>query len=1034
MARKVNRRTFLAESTAATAATLAAKPLAAYGSALRPSILPSPLLPAQSRGLFDVARNRAAYQSSAIDENCTAHLVTDGSTNTLWESQPGGLQWIAIDLGHPRPIDRLTIRWGAMAASTYSVQVAPEPATHPPTPSIPWTQVFATTNGQGGVEHIPLHGVHAAQIRILAHAPSPTSGVSIASVEAWSPDNPNPAPPPPTVLSLPGSELSDGWSLQAGIFTESSPHDISSPSFAAPGWLPAVVPATVLTSYLRHGSIPDPFYGDQQTQVSDSFFTNSDFWYRNTFVIPREARGHRLWLNFDGINWKADVWLNGHFIGRIAGAFIRSRFDITAHAIPGARNCVAVLIRRVEHPGHVRPKVLAGEYRNGGDLGLDSPTFIASVGWNWLPTIRGRNTGIWNHVRFESTGDVTLHDPWISTESLAPDLSHAHLALHATLTNHSTQPRRCLLRFSSEVFSGRHEVALAPGETTSVTITSTECPSLSVAHPRLWWPNGYGEPALHNLHLAAEIDGVVSHEQRTTFGIRKIDYTTPKGVLTIHINHCRILCRGGNWGMDEGMLRCDAAGYDLRVRMHRDMHLNMIRNWIGMVGRDEFYDACDRYGILVWDDFWIANPVDAPDPSDHPMFLANAFDKIRRIRRHPSLALYCGRNEGDPPPDIDAALRAAATRLDGTRYYIPNSAAGLVTGHGPYTNQDPAWYFAHRGTTFHSEQGIVCVPAAESIRAMMPAADQWPISDTWATHDYQRPRSELNTQRIEQRYGPATSLDGYCRKAQLVNLETAKAIYESLQTHQGSGQLIWMTQSAWPAMICQLYDYYFDQTAACFGAKTACRPIHILWDQHTGDIRIANNTPAPQQALRAEARIFTLHGREVLHRAVTLDIPATAAVTGFPLNPPSSLSGVFFVKLTLHRAAKLLSDNFYWSPTSGGDCTSLSAMPRAALHLSAQLRPGAPAAIHATVRNPGNAIAFAIRLQLQHGPRHERLLPAFYQDNYFSLLPGESRTVAIELPSHELPSHGLPSHAATPTALRLAVDGWNIAPAHIPIA
>jgi beta-galactosidase/beta-glucuronidase len=264
-----------------------------------------------------------------------------------------------------------------------------------------------------------------------------------------------------------------------------------------------------------------------------------------------------------------------------------------------------------------------------------------------------------------------------------------------------------------EKASHREHITLGPHETRAIAIDRSAWSARAVEKPQLWWPNGHGEPVLHRMQWSVECDGAESDRKTVCFGIRKIEYQTDKGTLRISVNGHTILCRGGNWGMDDGMLLCDEDGYDLRLRLHRDMHFVMIRNWVGMVGSDKFYEACDRYGMLIWDDFWLANPGDAPDPSDHLMFLRNVRDKVRRVRSHAALALYCGRNEGDPPPDLDRGMRDAVAQLDGTRLYIPASTSGLVTGHGPYDDQDPAWYFANRGDTFHSEQGIVCVPNVE---------------------------------------------------------------------------------------------------------------------------------------------------------------------------------------------------------------------------------------------------------------------------------------------------------------------------------
>ena len=812
--------------------------------------------------------------------------------------------------------------------------------------------------------------------------------------------------------------------MQSASFVNSSPEHISAPEYVGPDWLPAVVPGTVLASYLQHGAIPDPNFGNQQSQISDAFFTHNDFWYRNSFVISPKCRGRRLWLIFEGINWKADVYLNGTRLGDIAGAFIRSRFDITDVAIRGAKNCVAVLIHRVAHPGEVQHKKLGESYPNGGVLGLDSPTFLASIGWNWVPTIRGRNIGIWNNVRFETSDDVILTDPWVSSEVVSPENIKADLTVRTEVTNLSAQAKQCYVLLSMEGIAYRKQLKLQPHQTCSISVSKTDCAALSIDSPRLWWPNGYGDPVLHTMRLTLELDGALSDEKSIAFGIRQMSYSEENGILSLCVNGQKILCRGGNWGMEDSMLLCDEEGYDLRVRMHRDMNLVMIRNWIGMVGRDAFYDACDRHGMLIWDDFWLANPSDGPDPSDHAMFMRNAVDKVRRVRHHPSVAIYCGRNEGMPPPDLDAGMRDAVSKQDGTRYYISASASGLVTGHGPYDNQDPEWYFEHRGGTFHTEQGIVCVPPVESMRAMMPDQDLWPIDDLWAIHDYQDPRSVLYTERIARRYGIPTGIEDYCRKAQMVNLETAKAIYESLQSRQGSAQLVWMTQAAWPTLICQLYDYSFEQTAAYFGAKTGCEPLHILWDQYSNYIKVANNTRNPAQRLQASAWIYSIEGRERWHKSVDVNVPSASVRDCFALEKPVDENTVFLIKLKLRDRDAEVSENFYWSSTGEGSCRDLNRLPQVMLQVAARMHTDEDThTILATISNPTSSFALAIRLKLMQSSSSDRVLPTMYEDNYFSLSPQEKRTVAIRFPSSAL-SSGSP---------RLLLEGWNIVPSQSPV-
>ena len=272
------------------------------------------------------------------------------------------------------------------------------------------------------------------------------------------------------------------------------------------------------------------------------------------------------------------------------------------------------------------------------------------------------------------------------------------------------------------------------------------------------------------------------------------------------------------------------------------------------------------------------------------------------------------------------------------------------------------------------------------------------------------------TERIRHRYGEATGLEDYCRKSQMVNMESAKAIFECFQSKQGSGQLIWMSQSAWPALICQLYDYYFEQTAAYFGAKTGCRPVHIVWDQHSNLVKAANNTQAQLSGLLAEAWIYDLEGKELWHKETSLELASTSTRECFLLERPTDIEQTVFVRLRLSRHGTPVSENFYWTPGKRGDCKDLNNLAAVELIASAHAAmDGKTRVITAKVTNPVESVALAIRLKLVHGHDATRVLPAMYEDNYFSLLPHESRTISIRVEG-----------AYRLSKPQLGVEGWNI--------
>lgn len=965
----------------------------------------------------NLALNRAVYQSSAANYDNTGHLATDGSRDTFWQSAPGADQWVYVDLGRVCSVDRVRLFWGAHAAQSFKIELSTD-ADAP----VNWKEVHDAASDKEDVSDIAFPAQSARYVRLLMRTESGQSGDMLREFEVFGvrpasaaqAANVPPAPQPDGTLLLDN----EPWKVQRDDFIKATPQDISSPGMETRDWLPGLVPGTVLTSYLKAGAIPDPRYGDQQFQVSEDFFNNHDFWYRTEFTVPDSYRGKKVWLNFDGINWKADVFLNGAGLGAINGAFIRGAFDITSHLRPGKPNVLAILIHKVAHPGPTDHKVPNGPTINGSVIGLDSPTYVASTKWNWIPSIRGRDVGIWSHVHLKATGDIKLDDPFVATD-LSPDHRQADLTVKITLANHSQRPQSATVTGVLGNIRFSQKVDLAAGETKAVVLDKSTNPELSISDPKLWWPSGYGEQPLYKLHLEARAGDTISDQRTVTFGIRKLAYDTSNNILKISVNGHQIMCNGGNWGMAEAMLLYNAQDFDTAVHLHKDMNLVMIRNWVGQTARDEFYDACDKYGILIWNDFWLANPNDGPDPADPAMFIGNMRDKILQIRNHPSLALYCGRNEGYPPKNLDAAMRQATQELDGTRYYIPDSNAGLVSGSGPYGPQTPVWYFKNRGKTLHSELGIVCVPTLESMRLMIPEKDLWPINNMWGLHDFFQDRCRDYTRIIKNSYGPPADLADFCEKAQMLNMETSKAMMETWRSHRGSGGLIWMTQAAWPSLICQLYDYYLNPTAAYFGVKKACEPLHILWNPDLNQVQVANDTLEACAGLTAEASVYDMDGRLASSQSAPLDIGAGTTAACFQLDLSKALTKVRFIRLKLSRKGNPLSENFYWT-AAGCDYTTLSTMPRIRLTGAVQPRKnGDSPALSVTVQNPSSQPALMVCLSVvKDDASHARVLPIYYDDNYFSLLPHETRTVHVQLDKKAL-------GGARP---RVLLGGWNVEP------
>lgn len=932
---------------------------------------------------------------------------------SAWMSAGSGEEWVYVDLGADCQFDRVVLHWIRPAAEG-SIQVSDDAAT--------WRTLQALTAPGASSDDIKLAAPGQGRyVRVLMTRPASPEGYILSELEVYGRGGPVPEPQAAASPRANGRlDLAGGaWRLQRDSLVEAGGETLSKPGYADQDWMVATVPATVLTSYLNAGALPDPNYADNQNMISDSFFY-ADFWYRNEFVAPAPGKGKHLWLNFDGINWKADVYLNGEKLGRIEGGFMRGRFDVTGRLRAGQKNALAVRIIKNATPGSVREKNWHRPDTNGGALGLDNPTYHASVGWDWIPTIRGRNTGIWSSVYLTTTGPVTIENPFVHTTLPLPDTSTADVSVEVALQNHDAKPVAGTLRGRFGDIPFETPVRLAASETKVVKLDPSTHPALRLQHPKLWWPVGYGEPNLYPVELKFEADRRgVSDEESFLSGVRQFTSSEDGGALRLWINGRRFVARGGNWGFGESMLRYRAREYDVAVRYHREMNLTMIRNWVGQIGDDAFYEACDRHGVVVWQDFWLANPWDGPDPSDNAMFLRNARDFILRIRNHASLGLYCGRNEGFPPKVLDDGLRQTLAELHPGLHYIGSSADKVVSGHGPYQAMPTKFYFSQRATTLlHSELGMPNIVTLDSLRLMMPERAMWPQGDMWGIHDFslegaQGGRSFL--QRIEKSYGGADNVADWVALAQFVNYEGYRAMFEA-QSKNRMGLLIWMSHPAWPSFVWQTYDYYFEPTAGYFGVKKASEPLHIQWNQATDNVEVVNYNAGEARGLSAQVQILNLDGSVQWEKTAALDSPEDSMLAPIHMEYPSTLSAVHFLRLRLTREGKLVSENFYWRGTEEGNYRALRELPKVKLEVATRVeRQGSHWLMSTELRNVSQSPAIMVRLKVVRDKSGNRILPAIYSDNYVALMPGERRTIVTQVEHSD-------TRGETP---RVVVEGFN---------
>jgi hypothetical protein len=519
------------------------------------------------------------------------------------------------------------------------------------------------------------------------------------------------------------------------------------------------------------------------------------------------------------------------------------------------------------------------------------------------------------------------------------------------------------------------------------------------------------------------------------------------------------VAKGGNWGMDDGLKTDTPEKYDDKMRLHAEENYTMIRNWVGMTNNRAFYEAADKYGILIWDDFWLANPVDGPNPENEAMFLDNAVDKIKKNRHHAALALYCGRNESSPPKTIDSGLKQRTKDYDGTRIYFPNSAADPVGSGGGYAiaampNRNNGTgikeYFDEVPTvTLRSECGIPNVPSLESMKKFLPEQKLWPINESWALHDwtyhmngpantymdalqlykpgaftvpidnvqgqYPNPadpvfaRYKKDILEMVEAAGKAYTLEEFQKIAQLINYENFKGVYEGLTVKRSNGFLMWMSQSSWPSFMWQTYDWYLDTNAGYFGAKAANQPTHAVWDPRDDAIVLSNLTPKTYNNIITNMKVFDLHGKIVSEQTWSTPllgpdaygIRLASATADFAKSPTE----LVFIRLTVKdNSGHVLGDTVYWHNwKSYMRYESLTLLPEVQVRAVVSPKSTVTGEIGKgnhrytiTLSNNSPTPAVQTRIRSINSATGEDILPAFYSDNYFALMPGESKAVTVE--------------------------------------
>ena len=844
------------------------------------------------------------------------------------------------------------------------------------------------------------------------------------------------------------------WQIQKTGKVAASGEVVSSYNYKAETWSDGVVPGTVLTSLVQDKTYPDPYYGDLNRRSNKVIPDIADvgrefyhYWYRTNFEIPANFNGKRVWLKLHGINYKSEVWFNGNKLGNLNGMFNTKSFDIT-DLVSSKSNTLAIDVSPVDVPGSSGPKNqksngAVGENSNGGNGEIGkNVTMLMSVGWDFtLPDgVRDRNTGIWRDIEVYATGNVVLENPFVQTKIPLPDTSSAKQTVSVEVLNATNTVQKGILKGIIVETKGtfHQEITLEPHERRTVIFSPENYKALQLKKPKLWWPINKGNQSLYNLELSFS-QGTISHTKSVKYGVREIssDQNTPDKSRRFLVNGYPLFIRGTNW-VPEAMLRNSVKRTHAELQYTKQAGLNLLRLWGGGIAEsDYFFDLCDEMGFLVWNEYWLTG--DTQFPTDIPLYLENVESTVKRIRNHASLAYHVSSNESTEVKGAADLIRS----LDPTRgYQMQSECCGIHDG-SPYKYENPMQYFENtaskRGSRvdgFNPEYGTPCLPTVESLREMMPAKDLWPINKkVW---DYMDGNGfhQITTKYTDavNQFGNSNSIDEFAKKAQFVGALNYRAIWEVWNYNKfgfgdrwASGFLFWYHNSPTRQTGGRMYDWSLEPTAALYYSQDGLEPLHAQFDYLKNTVSVYNDYRKAFKGFRLTAEVYDIHSKKISSTTVNIDIPSDGLVKdALKLDFPQSISQVNFIKLVLKdRKGKLVSDSFYWrsndkyegawtltGPAVSGFQT-LKDLGNADVSFKANFK--ADGFIEMEAINNSSVISFFTQIKLQN-EKGKSISPAFYSDNFFNLLPGESKKIKISYSLEDVKDG----------KVRIVTDGFNL--------
>jgi exo-1,4-beta-D-glucosaminidase len=832
--------------------------------------------------------------------------------------------------------------------------------------------------------------------------------------------------------------LKSDWKIQSSEkLAGTEDKSISENGFDVSGWYEGVVPGTVMGALSDFKVIEDATFGINMKNMDPTQF-QKPWWYRSTFKITEDDLLKNVSLRFNGINYRADLWVNGNKIAdsdKFAGSFRMFSFNINPY-IKAGENTIALKI---------------SQYADGEYL-------LGFCDWNPLPT--DRSMGIFREVFLEINEGVKIRSPFVYAKVDTVSKSAAELYIQAEIVNSTDKAVEGTFSVDFEVGKLEKKVVVPANDTLSVRLNPAEFAQLSVNNIELWWPNGMGNAKLYNLKTEFIAGNEILDNVEKKYGIREINsYLNEDKNRAFEINGKFVLLKGGGWA-DDIFLRDTRKSVEAQMRYIRHMGLNSIRAE-GFWGKDEdLYNLCDEYGILVmigWNCIWeweeyLGKPCHekyggAVTPIDMELLADSWKDQMLWLRNHPSIYVWMLGSDKLPHPDLERKYIALFDKYDPSRTYI-TSAGGAGTEDnnivaevplvsdisgptgmkmlGPYAWTPPHYWFTDTmlggayGFNTETCPGASIAPLA-SLRKMMPEEALWPIDKNyWEYHTGRNQFTSLDRDisAINQRYGKSSGVEEFSYKAQVNNYEIMRPQFEAFIAHKpkSTGLVQWQLNSAWPKLIWQLYDTYLQPNGSFYGVKKACTPLHAIYRYGFDDIFLANEDLNDAKNLTVKIRVFDINSKEIFADQWTGDIPSNISKFIYKLPEIKNLTSVYFLDLRIYNAENKEVDNsIYWlstkkdvldyeaakklewpfyTPTkSFADYTALDKLPKINLEYDYKYaKENEFGKVSLNIKNNSETIAFFNFLDVLNPETMQPVLPVYWDDNYVTLLPGEERT------------------------------------------